>query len=396
MKPARAARAGPQFAPAIEQRYQNDLVPDKLAIFVRTNIVAAILFAAWGLFDPFTMSQGVAAAWMVRLAMVVLNLGCALLALRQRALFARHYTAWVSGIYLCWGLAMEAIIALAAPGDLAWTAYYAGLILMTFGLYSRTYLNAVPALAVGGFYVLTYWILTLQVGQIGARKDLLVLLTSSFFLVSANVVGLLSLHTRDRLARRAFLLQLQLKGDIAHGAQAVREQQHVARHDPLTGLLNRHGFQQRLDELLASTADGQNVLAVIFIDLDDFKPVNDSYGHAAGDAVLRAVAERLRAALRATDVVARVGGDEFIAALVLAEPHGPALRKLCAALEHGVTQPLVWEGQVLAVQASLGSATSSEFGADAAALVARADERMYAHKRQHKAARRADGATRSR
>ena len=97
-----------------------------------------------------------------------------------------------------------------------------------------------------------------------------------------------------------------------------RELQHASRTDPLTGCLNRRGFQERLDAELARARRGGTQLALVVVDLDKFKAVNDQHGHAAGDEVLRWVSDRLRDELRAEDMVGRLGGDEF--ALVLTGP----------------------------------------------------------------------------
>ena len=99
--------------------------------------------------------------------------------------------------------------------------------------------------------------------------------------------------------------------DITERRQSERQVQFLASHDPLTGLLNRAGFHDRFAALIGEAALGRQHLAVYYLDLDGFKPVNDTYGHTAGDKLLAAVAERLRAATRAGDVVARMGGDEF-------------------------------------------------------------------------------------
>jgi diguanylate cyclase (GGDEF)-like protein len=122
---------------------------------------------------------------------------------------------------------------------------------------------------------------------------------------------------------------------------------------------------------------------LVYLDLDGFKPVNDRFGHAAGDAVLVAVAATLVAAVRASDIVARIGGDEFAVLLWNLSPADARNKSL--ALERAVADMSVpWEGHRLAVGATAGVA---EFlaGSDIAGLLARADAAMYARKRQRKA-----------
>jgi len=156
---------------------------------------------------------------------------------------------------------------------------------------------------------------------------------------------------------------------------------HRALHDPLTGLPNR----SMLELCLASDEVG----AVIAVDLDHFKPINDAFGHDAGDYVLREVASRLQAACRPTDLVARTGGDEFVVLLRDIVPDD-VLADTAARLESAVRAPLKVNGTALAVGASIGTAPSRT-GADSASLLREADQRMYEQKHRSRAAARRSG-----
>nr|BFE55958.1 hypothetical protein GCM10020063_004840 [Dactylosporangium thailandense] len=162
------------------------------------------------------------------------------------------------------------------------------------------------------------------------------------------------------------------------------ELRHLALHDPLTGLANRTLFCERVEHAFDTHQRAGQAFAVLFVDLDGFKPVNDRLGHNAGDAVLRQVAERLRRAVRSADTVARLGGDE-LAILVeqLAAPADVSIaaRRVIAA----VGRPLEPVGGVpaeaaeLSVSASVGVALSGDaVGADD--IPRRADAAMYAAK----------------
>lgn len=151
-----------------------------------------------------------------------------------------------------------------------------------------------------------------------------------------------------------------------------------ANHDALTGLANRQALERRAARLIAATPMSLPT-ALVCIDLDHFKPINDSAGHAAGDAMLRAVADAMGACVRASDLVARVGGDEFA---LLLERCGPdtALRIAHDVRDaiHAISLP--WEGRALRVGASLGVASLSRSMADVAAWVEAADDACYAAK----------------
>jgi diguanylate cyclase (GGDEF)-like protein len=158
------------------------------------------------------------------------------------------------------------------------------------------------------------------------------------------------------------------------------ELSHQAHHDPLTGLANRALFSARLDEAIERHRRLAEGFAVLVIDLDDFKAVNDAFGHPAGDHLLYAVAQRLRGAVRSTDTVARLGGDEFAIVLVdPAEATGSAAQRILTALR----PPFSVAGHTIPLGASVGVVEPwpDETGVTPDVLVNRADRAMYAGKR---------------
>jgi diguanylate cyclase (GGDEF)-like protein len=155
--------------------------------------------------------------------------------------------------------------------------------------------------------------------------------------------------------------------------------------DPLTDVLNRRGFERELKRSLAYAKRYGTSAALIYIDLDGFKPVNDRHGHAAGDAVLRAVAAALTRSVRASDVVARVGGDEFAVLLWNVEDATAAAK--AAVLEGAVyATPVQWGSSTLVVGASAGVALLGALDT-AAEVLERADAAMYARKGERTARR---------
>jgi diguanylate cyclase len=167
--------------------------------------------------------------------------------------------------------------------------------------------------------------------------------------------------------------------DVTVSLQRTRELHHRADHDALTNLLNRAAFERRLHEAFALVQRGDYPCALIAVDLDRFKAVNDSAGHAAGDAVLRHVAAVLRRSVRPSDVVARVGGDEF--ALLLTDCD-PLRSEEVASRLRDLLNPLLtsWEGATHATGASLGLAHSTAGFADAEEWARAADQACYESK----------------
>lgn len=153
----------------------------------------------------------------------------------------------------------------------------------------------------------------------------------------------------------------------------------LARRDGLTALPNRLALREHFEENAMLLGAGSSV-AVHYLDLDGFKPVNDRYGHAAGDELLAAVAERLRGAVRSGDVVARLGGDEFGIVqfgLNRTEEADLLARRIIA----GIAQPFQIGGDAIEISASVGTVVSSEAGVDLETLLRQADARLYEAKR---------------
>jgi diguanylate cyclase (GGDEF)-like protein/PAS domain S-box-containing protein len=154
---------------------------------------------------------------------------------------------------------------------------------------------------------------------------------------------------------------------------------HLAYHDELTGLPNRSVLTGRLSDMIAVAELEAHRLAVMFIDLDGFKAVNDRLGHAAGDSILKTVAQRLQGLVRSTDLVARVGGDEFVALLRNIRGEEPVARIACSMIA-AINEPLDLQGETAHVGVSIGIAMYPSGGGNAADLVREADEAMYVAK----------------
>jgi len=158
--------------------------------------------------------------------------------------------------------------------------------------------------------------------------------------------------------------------------EALRQQ---GQHDHLTGLVNRRLFRDRLHQSLAWATRTGSEVALCYLDLDRFKPINDNHGHEAGDHVLRLLAQRMREVLREVDTVARIGGDEF--ALILVGQDEQAVATVVARLQQVLCQPFDWHGRQLHLDSSVGMVRFPRDGDDIDALIHKADMAMYAAKR---------------
>jgi diguanylate cyclase (GGDEF)-like protein/PAS domain S-box-containing protein len=166
--------------------------------------------------------------------------------------------------------------------------------------------------------------------------------------------------------------------DITERRRIEARFEHLARHDSLTGLPNRVLLREHLEQALNRTRAGGEAVAVLWLDLDHFKEVNDTFGHPAGDALLKEVAARLRAGLREEDLVARLGGDEFAIVQSIATPEDAAT--LATSLLSSIADPYDLDGQQVEIGASIGVAVSPNDGHDADHFLKSADLALYGAK----------------
>ena len=171
----------------------------------------------------------------------------------------------------------------------------------------------------------------------------------------------------------------QVRRSRAASERSFKQAQHLALFDALTDLPNRVLLNDRLRQALAHARRDQGHVALLLMDLDRFKEVNDSFGHHAGDEVLRQIGPRLAAPLRESDTVARLGGDEF--AVLLPGADVAAARDVAGRILRALARPVVVEGQTLDVGASIGIAVAPDHSDDPDALLQHADSAMYAAKR---------------
>lgn len=193
-------------------------------------------------------------------------------------------------------------------------------------------------------------------------------------MTDGRVITEIDYPVRDREGR--FIGHLWVYEDITHERQTAEQLVYLAERDALTGLYNRHRFQQELARAMLETDRHQSRCAVMFFDLDEFKAINDSYGHRAGDALLIRVAGEIGALVRRNEVLARLGGDEF--AILVPGAEGNEAEALADRVVRAVGQiPFRFEGQNLRVTTSLGIAYYPGHAIDTDDLVARADIAMY-------------------
>lgn len=194
------------------------------------------------------------------------------------------------------------------------------------------------------------------------------------------------IRERRKLERKLAVSQIELvdtQAELSDTQVQEKRARHLAFHDVVTGLPNRSLFNDRLKNALAQARRHAWRLAVMFIDLDKFKSINDSYGHDAGDKVLKIVSERLQASVRGADTVGRQGGDEFLYLMLEVKDEADVANAAGKIIEN-IAQPCEFDGLKLTVKPSIGIALYPEDGRSANVLLKNADSAMYKAKQSDK------------
>jgi diguanylate cyclase (GGDEF)-like protein/PAS domain S-box-containing protein len=185
----------------------------------------------------------------------------------------------------------------------------------------------------------------------------------------------LSLGNKSALAVAVHDVTVRRKVE-SHLLEKHQQLDHLAHHDQLTGLPNRLYLQVHLPEAIEEAKKNGTVLAVLFLDLDRFKHVNDSRGHETGDKLLKTVAQRIRSTMRAEDVVVRMGGDEFIV-ILKGVKSSEQVAEAAGRINHSLSAPMVVDGRTLVTTCSIGVALYPHDGADMGELLRHSDTAMY-------------------
>lgn len=232
---------------------------------------------------------------------------------------------------------------------------------LTAGLHKTLFWLVVATISALGTGLWLAWLLG---GRIA--RSITALTQPAIDLASGARLAIPRLHFKEANAMRQALL---------HAAVTVRQSRHDAHHDGLTGLPNRTLFHHFVAQQIALCQRNSTELCILFIDLDGFKAVNDTFGHAAGDQLLREVSKRIAGACRGSDITARLGGDEFAVALINTDLERS--RVFATKLVETISQPYVFGDFQAEVSASIGIANFPNTATDGDTLLRKADHAMY-------------------
>lgn len=368
------------MVPALEREYQAELAHEKVRLTRIVVLLAVPLNVAFLVLDLWAVPSALGAVWVLR--MVIFGTLLVLFVATWMRSFPRWYAALIATSILIVGQAINAMILLANPDELAAQVYYGGLILVILALHTMTHLEVRLAAAISVVFALTYLGIALAHGRARGAGLPVQVVAHLFFFAGTAVIGGVAQSLRDRYSRENYVLRHSLQRDVEIKQEESRRAAFLAEHDPLTGLANRMQLERVVRDRIERARAGKGSLALMFVDLDDFKPVNDTHGHAAGDRVLRLLAERLRRCTTSEDLVARLGGDEFV--VVVDAGDREQLTRVAGRIAAAIREPVELRGAPLRLTASIGVSGFPADGADFEALLRSADEQMYRVKRSGK------------
>ena len=293
--------------------------------------------------------------------------------------FFKHYSLIGMMTFLTVGLAICVMIALSPPDRYSHNVYYLTLLLLIVTTFSWSYMPRRRSIFVTAVLITTFTAIKINVHN-ALGEDLLVLIVSVFFLTASASIVAMSQALRDKYITKNFLLQEQLAINLDEKAQEAKYQKELANRDELTGLPNRRYITKTLDESMQQARQKNLELVIMFLDLNGFKAVNDTYGHDAGDKILTVISDRLKSCIRDEDHLARIGGDEFLIGLLIKKSETDIPERIRKTIRTIVIKPVNFNKYLLKVGTSIGTASYPVDGDNIEALIKIADDNMYTDK----------------
>lgn len=360
-----------------EEAFQAFISADRIKNSRSMCMLGAILFLMFAIIDVFAMPSSLAHVLLIRGVVIAgLMLG---FVLTYQTYFDKYYDYILSGIYLVAAFGTITSIYIAQAGDYASQIYLATLLVVIMTIFAWSYFEFRTSSLLVGAIISSYAFVAIQ-----KEVPLAHMWINIAFLVGASGIGYFSQHIRDTYLRQNFFLQRSLESSIQEKTKEADRNAYIANHDSLTGLPNRRYITALLEDMLVVAKEKNKVMALMFLDLNGFKQVNDVYGHAAGDDVLKIVARRLELGVRKGDKIARLGGDEFLIGLTMKEDSFLNLEAIAEKFVKLVSQDMNIEGKTIQIGTSIGVAAYPMHGKSVDDLIEIADKQMYKAKHNRK------------
>jgi len=355
-----------------EELFQSYIEGEKLGGTRIMGVLGSLLYIVFAIVDIFSLSTTLEQVFLIRGAVVIILLGVVIFSYTHVKTLLKYYNIIFSMLFLIAAAGIEAMIYLTRPEDHASRVYFVGLLLVIMTIYAWSFFKTTISFAITFAIIASYIFIEIQKGI-----SLNVLFVNIIFLVSGFIISFISQVIRDRYLKDNFLLQQSLKEAVEAKTIEAKDNAYLANHDPLTDLPNRRYVTELLEASLEVAKKEDKVLAILFLDLNGFKQVNDVYGHAVGDEVLKIVAKRLEFAVREDDSISRLAGDEFLVALLMEKEGLSDVSKMSDKFTAMISKPMNIDGMSIKIGVSIGIAAYPMHGDKVNVLINIADTKMY-------------------
>jgi len=362
-----------------EQKYQSHISAEKIKVSRLMCLMGIVLYTLFAVVDYWALNNSFEQVLAIRTAIVV-NLAI-VFGLTYHRVFLQFYEVILLITYVSSAMGIVWMIKIAGSEEYASEVYFAGLILVIMTLFSWSHLKTTSSFFTTFIIIASFvYFGVLKEGKL-SFIDSPYLITTPMFLVAATVIGFINQVIRDRYLKDNFLLQQSLKEAIEQKTIEAKDNAYLANHDPLTDLPNRRYVTELLEESLETAKREDKILAILFLDLNGFKQVNDVYGHNVGDEVLKIVAKRLEFAIREGDSISRLAGDEFLVGLLMEKEGLSEVSKMSAKFTAIISKSMNIDGMRIKIGVSIGIAAYPMHGDKINVLINIADKKMYKTKK---------------
>ena len=359
---------------SLEAKYQRHLEREKVRSVKVMCVLGLVLYLCFLIADFWALPSALTEAFIIR-GVVITGFVLAYASTYLKK-FIKYYDFIQPAPYLAAALGIELMIFISSPTDKAHDLYFAGLILVIMVLYSWSYMKMINLVANTLIIIGAYAAIEIAHHQTDPSSLLPTLIPNILFLISAAIIGLVTLLVRNNFLRRNFMLKQSLQEALNKKEKEVETQEYLANHDQLTGLPNRRHSKNKFNLLLNQAKQQNKAMALIFLDLNGLKTVNDRYGHTAGDEILKEIAVRLRTTVRYGDCIARLGGDEFGIGLSVDKHELIIAEQVKVSIINAILRPIKFENFSIRISTNIGMSSYPASGESLAILMDIADKTM--------------------
>jgi len=293
--------------------------------------------------------------------------------------FFKYYSQIGMTTFLAVGSTVCLMIALCSPGKYAHNVYYLTLLLLIVTIFSWSYMHRRSSITVTAILVTSFTAIKVFIHDAWNTEPYVLIMSLFFLIASASIVAMAQI-LRDKYIFKNYLLQQQLEINLDKKAKEAKHQKQLANSDALTGLPNRRFIAKTLAKSMLLAQQKNLNLVIMFLDLNGFKAINDTYGHDAGDEILTTISDRLKSCIRKDDQLARIGGDEFLIGLLVKRTETHIIDTIRKKIRSNIVEPVEFNEHQLKVGTSIGTALYPKDGKNIEDLIKIADENMYADK----------------